>query len=125
MDNYTRYTRDMEINTALYKKLKGKVFVNVESQHIKVGDIIRLDKGQRAPADFILLKSEDNSGDIFIRTDQLDGETDWKRRSAPAETQNCAIDCLSNIGAEIERPSKEIYSFTGKLKVSSFIEGRE
>lgn len=125
IDNYSRYVRDKEINTALYKKLNGTTFIDVESQNIRVGDIIRLEKGQRAPADFLLLKSEENSGDIFIRTDQLDGETDWKRRSAPAETQNCAIQCLSNIEADIEIPSKEIYSFTGKLKVNGFIEKRE
>ncbi|ELA42888.1 phospholipid-translocating P-type ATPase, flippase [Vittaforma corneae ATCC 50505] len=125
IDNYSRYLRDKEINMAQYKKLKGKDFAKVESQKIKVGDIILIEKGQRVPADCILLKSEDNSGEIFIRTDQLDGETDWKRRNSLAETQHCAIKSLSSIEAEIEPPSKEIYSFNGKLIVNSFIEKRE
>jgi len=30
----------------------------------------------------ILLQTEDKTGTVFIRTDQLDGETDWKLRYA-------------------------------------------
>ena len=40
------------------------------------------------PADLILLQTTEKSGTIFIRTDQLDGETDWKLRKAISITQN-------------------------------------
>jgi len=39
------------------------------------------------PADLILLYTSDGSGSIFIKTDQLDGETDWKLRKAIPQTQ--------------------------------------
>lgn len=125
IDNYSRYLRDKEINAAQYKKLKGTEFVKIESQNIKDGDIILIEKGQSVPADCILLKSEEHSGEIFIRTDQLDGETDWKRRNALAETQHCSLKSLQDIKVEIEKPSKEIYSFNGKLIIEDFVDNRD
>jgi phospholipid-translocating ATPase len=50
--------------------------------HIKVGDIIKVSHGERIPADMIIIHSTDKSGGVFIKTDQLDGETDWKFREA-------------------------------------------
>lgn len=34
----------------------------------------------QVPADMILLRTTEKTGASFIRTDQLDGETDWKLR---------------------------------------------
>jgi len=36
----------------------------------------------KVPADLLLLKTSNINGECFIRTDQLDGETDWKLRYA-------------------------------------------
>jgi len=36
----------------------------------------------------LLLYTTEKSGSVFIRTDQLDGETDWKLRKAVAMTQH-------------------------------------
>lgn len=54
----------------------------VTSARIKVGDIIKVHQNQRIPADMILLYTTEKNGSVFIRTDQLDGETDWKLRKA-------------------------------------------
>ena len=54
------------------------------SSELRVGDVILVNKNERVPADMILLRSGDASGGTFIRTDQLDGETDWKLRLALA-----------------------------------------
>ncbi len=54
----------------------------------QVGDIILLHKNQRVPADMVLLWTSEPNGSCFIRTDQLDGETDWKLRTAVPVTQN-------------------------------------
>jgi phospholipid-translocating ATPase len=43
---------------------------------------------ERIPADMVLLYTTEKSGSVFIRTDQLDGETDWKLRKAITYTQN-------------------------------------
>ena len=40
------------------------------------------------PADMVFLRTTEKTGSCFIRTDQLDGETDWKLRLAVQDTQN-------------------------------------
>ncbi|WAQ89635.1 hypothetical protein PtA15_11A325 [Puccinia triticina] len=63
----------------------------IPSAQIRVGDILLLDKNMRVPADLVLLRTSDQaSGSCFIRTDQLDGETDWKLKLALEFTQNLA-----------------------------------
>ena len=52
----------------------------VPAAQLQVGDLVLLHKDQRVPADLVLLRTTDRSGSCFIRTDQLDGETDWKLR---------------------------------------------
>ena len=52
----------------------------VPASALRVGDLVVLSKDQRVPADLLLLRTSDRSGSCFIRTDQLDGETDWKLR---------------------------------------------
>lgn len=53
---------------------------NVPASALRVGDIVMLHKGQRVPADMILLRTNETQGTVYIRTDQLDGEIDWKLR---------------------------------------------
>ena len=69
------------------------------------------------------------SGSCFIRTDQLDGETDWKLRLAVTSTQktasvrppsklsNGADEDILDLEASIyaEAPQKDIHSFIGKF----------
>lgn len=47
---------------------------------LQVGQLIRVTSDQRVPADLVMLRTHDASGTAFVRTDQLDGETDWKAR---------------------------------------------
>jgi phospholipid-translocating ATPase len=52
----------------------------------------------------MLLRMGDGTGEAFIKTDQLDGETDWKLRTALGVTQDANSDdalltedfCLTN-----------------------------
>ena len=53
---------------------------------MRVGDIIKVHHNERIPADLVLLYTTEKSGSVFIRTDQLDGETDWKLRKAITQT---------------------------------------
>jgi phospholipid-translocating ATPase len=52
-----------------------------------VGDVVKIEGGDRVPADMITLYSENDQGTLFLKTDQLDGETDWKLRKAVKMTQ--------------------------------------
>ncbi len=64
----------------------------------------------------IFLRTSEGSGSCFIRTDQLDGETDWKLRLAIQATQHLESDRdLFDISAQVyaEKPQKDIHNFIG------------
>lgn len=85
MDDYKRYQRDQEANSQRFERLvtageSAKVmpsnktssrFVEIPGSQIRVGDILRVHKDQRVPADMVLLRTSERSGGCFIRTDQV------------------------------------------------------
>lgn len=117
VDDFRRHKRDREVNSQRYTRLgANQPPEKVPSSKLKVGDIIIVEKDERVPADLVLLRTSDKSGAVFVRTDQLDGETDWKLRLAVPATQKLTSDAeLFNICATvyIEKPQKDIHSFIG------------
>ncbi|KAL2763551.1 putative phospholipid-transporting ATPase IIA [Daubentonia madagascariensis] len=81
------YVRDKEVNSQVYSRLTARGTVKVKGSNIQVGDLIIVEKNQRVPADMIFLRTSEKNGSCFLRTDQLDGETDWKLRLPVACTQ--------------------------------------
>lgn len=116
-DDYKRYLRDKEANSQLYcKVLPTGEFEQVPSSQLAVGDLVHLEKDQRVPADMILLRTSDKAGSAFIRTDQLDGETDWKLRVPVPVTQKLhSISEIFAINATVyaEKSHKDIHTFIG------------
>ena len=125
-DDIKRRIQDKKTNSTLVTILKknnqgnNAIQTSKKSSDLEIGDIIVLTKDSRVPADLIVLKTFNESKDnqAFIRTDQLDGETDWKLRKAPGLTQEKSDDDLANIDGyiEYEPPSKLIYNFEGVIK---------
>nr|XP_023683709.1 probable phospholipid-transporting ATPase IIB isoform X3 [Paramormyrops kingsleyae]XP_023683711.1 probable phospholipid-transporting ATPase IIB isoform X3 [Paramormyrops kingsleyae] len=118
VDEVRRYRRDKEMNSMLYGKLTVRGKVQVKSSDIQVGDLIIVEKNQRIPADMIFLRTSEKSGSCFIRTDQLDGETDWKLKVAVACTQRLpALGDLFSISAYVyaQKPQLDIHSFDGNF----------
>jgi phospholipid-translocating ATPase len=149
-DDYKRYLRDREANSQKYlvleppsssssstpnnhnhhseSSLLNDSYLDthantraVPSSSLRVGHLIRLEKNQRLPADLVLLKTSDSSGTCFIRTDQLDGETDWKLRVAVPETQKLDEADLVRLDAEIyaDAPTKDIHTFIGTFTLNT------
>lgn len=88
----------------------------IAAQDIKVGHIIKVKQNQRVPADLVLFYTTEKGGSVFIKTDQLDGETDWKLRKAIPQTQrsNPAESVVHSPGYLIAAaPNDEIYDFKG------------
>ncbi|XP_053520144.1 probable phospholipid-transporting ATPase IIB isoform X10 [Artibeus jamaicensis] len=64
----------------------------------------------------VFLRTSEKAGSCFIRTDQLDGETDWKLRVAVSCTQRLpALGDLFSIRAYVhaQKPQLDIHSFEG------------
>ena len=115
-DDYQRYLRDKELNESLFNKVTYNGLVKIKAEEIKTGDIIQLNKNERVPADMVFLHTTDKSKTIFLRTDQLDGETDWKLRKPVAMTQELN-DVRKLINDDyyllVDPPTKHIYQFKG------------
>ena len=142
--------------------------VRIKSRDLKVGDVLKLGKDQRIPADLVILKSyptelvvsgahatvtpgsllersEDyraalakvtepkmnlsetsessklsrdieGAGDTFIRTDQLDGETDWKLRLASPLTQTMDPRNFTQIRLVAAKPDRKVNEFIGTIE---------
>lgn len=86
---------------------------------MKVGEVIKVKQNERIPADMVLLYTTEKSGSVFIRTDQLDGETDWKLRKAVTASQTLTdpndFTTLTELNGEIlaNPPNDQIYDFKG------------
>ncbi|XP_064238598.1 probable phospholipid-transporting ATPase IIA isoform X2 [Aotus nancymaae] len=110
------YVRDKEVNSQVYSRLTARGTVKVKSSNIQVGDLIIVEKNQRVPADMIFLRTSEKNGSCFLRTDQLDGETDWKLRLPVACTQRLptAADLLQiRSYVYAEEPNIDIHNFVG------------
>ncbi|PVV00048.1 hypothetical protein BB559_000161 [Furculomyces boomerangus] len=123
-DDYLIRKRDKQANSQTYLVMRREFGGEklIPSNKILVGDLIILNKNTRVPADILLLKTNEENGSCFIRTDQLDGETDWKHRAAVSLTQQIENfeDFLKIKGSAcVELPHKDIYSFTGTFDLDS------
>ncbi|CAG0919422.1 unnamed protein product [Notodromas monacha] len=120
VDDFRRYQRDKEINGQVYTKLVPSGHASITSAEIKVGDLLYVQKNQRIPADLILLRTSEKSGTCFIRTDQLDGETDWKLRLPISALQKLGFDEETlDVDAVVsaEPPKQDIHSFLGNFQI--------
>lgn len=142
-DDYQRYLRDVAANSTRYKVIDrtglslpsssasaGEAPAPltdiptrpVASSKLRVGDMVLIEKNQRVPADCVLLRTSDSSGSCFVRTDQLDGETDWKLRVAVERTQALPQDkMLLELDAEIYGEATAIRRDGGRVYVPDHV----
>ena len=151
--------------------------IQIRSRDLKVGDVLKLGKDQRVPADLVILKScssessvtysaarpvevasqapeaplvraldssptavtsgtgtdpeqgsslntssstidTDGAGEAFIRTDQLDGETDWKLRLASPLTQSLDPPDFTRLRIIAGKPERNVNEFIGTVELN-------
>jgi P-type E1-E2 ATPase len=88
-----RWREDRASNSTLCRRLlpassyaAGDVqfkFEAVRLDQVKVGDILELKDDDVIPADCVLLRTDNHSGQAFVQTAQLDGERTLKPKMAP------------------------------------------
>ena len=121
-DDYNRYRRDKEVNSASYPRLTRTGIEHVPASELGVGDLVQIESKQRVPADMVLLRTTNRNGASFIKTDQLDGETDWKLRHAVAFTQALSSDNdLLALDGRLyaDKPHMDIYKFVGTFSAKA------
>ena len=88
----------------------------IQSQFIRSGDLLYLKKNQRSPADCVLLHTSEPDGLVYTKTDQLDGETDWKVREALRSTHFLVVE-TQKMAQKTDIPSSKISKNLGPEKV--------
>ena len=84
--------------------------MQVPSHSLRVGQIILLENDEEIPCDCVILTSSDVHGHAYIQTTNIDGETDYKLRKAPASFKHYTQEQLSKFRV-IKKMKKKIPKF--------------
>lgn len=91
---------------------------------IKVGDVIKLERDQPAPADLVLLQADEPNGIAYVETMALDGETNLKSKkpcpplaTACQSTDDIILNQTTNF--VVEDPNIDLYKFEGNVTVGN------
>ncbi len=120
-EDYVRHQADRSVNeqTAHVLHSDGAVRPSL-FQDLVLGDIVRVDNGEEFPCDLILLSSALPTGDCFVTTANLDGETSLKLFHSPRATASLDPARLARTAvlARVAPPSVDLNRFTGTLITS-------
>ena len=91
----------------------------IPSQDIHVGDLVYLEEDQEVPCDLVIISCSEASGNCYIQTANLDGESNLKVRTAVAETRtNTTEEQLGAFKGVIcaPAPDSKLYIFDAQLR---------
>ncbi|KAI0452434.1 phospholipid-translocating P-type ATPase [Xylaria acuta] len=98
-----------------------KGWTRIKWRDIRVGDIIRLERNERVPADIVLLHATGANSVAYIDTMALDGETNLKSKQPSTllanrcDTITKLEKCSGNLVCE--DPNANLYYFEGRITV--------
>jgi len=121
-EDWLRHKQDYEVNTRktrIMDEASGAWIEEVQWQDLRVGDIVKVEKGEEIPADIVVLcSSDDQDGLVMVQTTNLDGETNLKRKRALRQTNpHVAAPAKIQATVEAEPPSKIMHSFNGTMEI--------
>ncbi|KAF5745527.1 ATPase E1-E2 type family protein / haloacid dehalogenase-like hydrolase family protein isoform 2 [Tripterygium wilfordii] len=120
LEDWRRFMQDVKINAQKVFIHRGDgVFGYKPWKHIRVGDVVKVEKDQFFPADLLLLSSSYEDGICYVETMNLDGETNLKvKRSLevtlPLDEDESFKDFMGKITCEDPNPS--LYTFIGNFE---------
>ncbi|KAL9131820.1 MAG: hypothetical protein Q9217_000347 [Psora testacea] len=100
-----------------------KQWAKIKWQDIKVGDVVKLERDEAAPADLVVLQAQGTENVAYIETMALDGETNLKtKQPSPPLARSCkrpedVAKCEAHM--IVEDPNLDLYSFEGKVTVNN------
>ncbi|VDM32751.1 unnamed protein product [Hydatigera taeniaeformis] len=129
-EDFLRHRADQKNNNMPVEVVdESGALVTKRSFELMIGDIVLVCNGDTCPCDIVLLSSSESSGECFVTTASLDGETNLKRLLAPPVTRelDTPSDIANNLSATIvcQQPVQDIYEFTGKLIIFETVSDTE
>jgi len=119
-EDYKRFLSDKETNNIKYSIFRNGGVDLIPSKDINCGDVVILQKGDKVPADLLLIGSSSEEGTCYIETSDLDGETNLKRRTALSQFSGIrSLDELLRVKCIIhcEQPNDSLTSFDGSISI--------
>lgn len=126
-EDIARHRQDTEVNKKIVKKYSetNHSFVDLESQHIKVGDLVKISENETFPADLVMIANSHPKGIAFVNTMNLDGETNLKDKLVYHATKDIKNDSdLKHFEAEfyVDLPSISLVSWNCNIRIKELYE---
>lgn len=119
IEDWRRNQQDVEVNNRKVKVHCGNgVFEPTEWRHLRVGDIVKVEKDEFFPTDLLLLSSSYEDAVCYVETMNLDGETNLKLKQALDVTSPLVEDShFKDFKATVrcEDPNANLYTFVGSM----------
>ncbi|CAH8667518.1 unnamed protein product [Heterobilharzia americana] len=119
-EDFLRLKADREINYVPFEIVTEEGHLTtVKSMELEVGNIILCRNNTSFPCDMVLLSSSEPSGECYVTTASLDGETNLKQFVAVEHTN--IYDTPSSLATQLkayiccQQPEEDLYSFSGRL----------
>lgn len=125
-EDYKRHQLDAGLNNSpcrVFGSLfpKGpKTWRDAKWSEVRVGDLLRVNKGEAFPADMVILSTSEPEGLAYVETSSLDGETNLKiRKTCSAAYRSFDERRPQDFSATIthELPNNRLDSFEGNIAV--------
>ena len=98
----------------------------VKTQDLRVGDVVRMKDGEIVPADMVILTTKDDRCEAFVKTAQLDGETNLKVKLALKQINETLLTSQSkSLRVECQAPIADLYSFNAQLSYGDELESTD
>lgn len=100
-------------------KRRSERFIKTTWDKVKLGQLVKIEKGDYFPCDLLLIYSSNKNGVAYVETKNLDGETNLKFKEAPKEIYKEILKegekILQNLSGKIicDRPNAHLYEFNG------------
>lgn len=120
--DYKRYKSDKKTNSTpctIKVKENQDEFVSrvVNSEDLKVGDVVELKDGEIIPADLVILTTKDARCEAFNKTASLDGETNLKPKLALSSVNSGLFSANSPLlTIECNSPVADLYNFNANVR---------
>ena len=117
-EDILRHRNDAEVNNHKVRAIRNNQSLTLSRKDIICGDIIKVMADEPFPCDLLFLHSD--SAECYVTTANLDGETNLKIRTVPANIPPAKdeSDLSSYRGAiKCDKPNSDLYEFKGKLEI--------
>ncbi|KAK9844803.1 hypothetical protein WJX74_007043 [Apatococcus lobatus] len=129
IEDIKRYRADREVNSRLVEcyEVGTCKLVRKAWRHVKVGEVVKVQKDGFFPADILLLSTSSNDGICYVETINLDGESNLKIKKALDVTKKLDEGELASFKAQVqcEQPNASLYTFTGNLLLGPPVMGND